>query len=40
MSYYKADTVQNTKSNTESNVQNHSLMSLVLFLFQHHGFYF
>ena len=32
MSYYKADTVQNTKSNTESNVQNHSLMSLVLFL--------
>ncbi|MCD6187677.1 MAG: hypothetical protein J7K09_05875, partial [Desulfuromusa sp.] len=32
MSYYNADTVQNTKSNTESNVQNHSLMSLSLFL--------
>lgn len=32
MRYYNAETTQNTKSNTESNVQNHSLMSLVLFL--------
>ena len=32
MGYYKAETVQNTKSNTEKNAQNHSLMSLVIFL--------
>ena len=32
MRYYNAETTQNTKSNTESKVQNHSLMSLVLFL--------
>ena len=32
MKYYTAETTQNTKSNTESKVQNHSLMSLVLFL--------
>ena len=32
MGYYTAETTQNTKSNTESKVQNHSLMSLVLFL--------
>ena len=32
MGYYKAETAQNTKSNTEIKVQNHSLMSLVLFL--------
>ena len=32
MGYYKAETAQNTKTNTEANVQNHSLMSLVLFL--------
>ena len=32
MGYYNAETAQNTKSNTESNVQNHSLMSLVVFL--------
>ena len=32
MGYYNAETTQNTKTNTESNVQNHSLMSLVAFL--------
>jgi len=32
MGYYKAATIENTKSNTESKVQNHSLMSLVTFL--------
>ena len=32
MGYYKAETAQNKKTNTEANVQNHSLMSLVLFL--------
>jgi len=32
MGFYKAETVQNTKSNTEANVQNQSLVSLVIFL--------
>ena len=32
MGYYKVETAQNTKSTTENNVQNHSLMGLVLFL--------
>jgi cytochrome bd-type quinol oxidase subunit 2 len=32
MGYYKAATAQNTKSDTESNVQNHSLIGLVTFL--------
>ena len=32
MGYYNAETAQNTKSNTEANVQNHSLISLVAFL--------
>ncbi|RLB69383.1 MAG: hypothetical protein DRH07_10830 [Deltaproteobacteria bacterium] len=32
MGYDKAETAQNTKSNTENSVQNHSLMSLTLFL--------
>ncbi len=32
MGYYKTEAAQNTKSNTESNVQNQSLISLVIFL--------
>ena len=32
MGYYKAETTQNTKTNTDINVQNHTLMSLVAFL--------
>ncbi|MDX2495720.1 MAG: hypothetical protein QNK27_12225, partial [Desulfuromusa sp.] len=32
MGHSKVNTIQNTKTNTESNVQNHSLMSLVTFL--------
>lgn len=32
MGYYKVEAAQNTKSNTESNIQNHSLIALVAFL--------
>jgi hypothetical protein len=32
MGYYKSETAQSIKSNTESNVQNQSLVSLVIFL--------
>jgi len=32
MGYYKSNAAKNTKTSTEINVQNHSLMSLVFFL--------
>ncbi len=32
MGYSKVDTLQNTKSNSESNIQNQSLISFVIFL--------
>ncbi len=32
MGYYNAEIAQNTKSNTESNIQNYNLLSLAVFL--------